>query len=99
MNNVDDVKKIESALKAINELEILAKSTKPTDLKSFCEEYNSKWKSRVDEAVALTDGPLSSIILKLVPYLRILLSVIKSLQLVVEQYCQIANAVEHPKNE
>lgn len=99
MSNINDVKKIESALKAIDELETLAKSTTPKDLNNFCEEYNSKWKARVDEAVAIIDGPLSSIILKLVPYLPILLSVIKSLQMVVEQHCQITNAVEHPKSE
>ncbi|MCQ8228704.1 hypothetical protein [Pantoea trifolii] len=99
MSNIENVNKIESALKAIDDLEILAKSTRPADLNGFCGEYNYKWKNKVDEAVAIVDGPLSPVILKLVPYLPILLSIIKSLQLGVEQSCQVTNAVEHPKSE
>lgn len=31
--------------------------------RKFCEEYCAKWKTKIDEAIALVDGPLSNIII------------------------------------
>ncbi|HDC4838777.1 TPA: hypothetical protein O8U60_003488, partial [Enterobacter cloacae] len=51
------------ALKAIKDLEVLAKDPGIMDVENFCEEYCSKWKTKIDEAIALVDGPLSNIII------------------------------------
>lgn len=99
MGNSNDIKKVEAALKAIKDLEVLAKEPGLMDVEHFCEEYDSKWKAKIDEAIALVDGPLSDIIIKLVPYLPLLLTVIKSLKLIIEQSCSMKLGVQAAKDK
>ena len=42
-----DIEKIKAALNAIEELEQIARSTQPADIKNFCVEYNKTWKKKV----------------------------------------------------
>lgn len=92
-----DIEKIKAALNAIEELEQIARSTQPTDIKNFCVEYNKTWKKKVDTLLALIiDEPISSLLVKLVPYLPTLLVIINMLKAGVEQYCQLHLAEEPP---
>ena len=85
-----DIEKIKAALNAIEELEQIARSTQPADIKNFCVEYNKTWKKKVDTLLALIiDEPISSLLVKLVPYLPTLLVIINMLKAGVEQYCQL----------
>ncbi|WP_242014693.1 hypothetical protein, partial [Klebsiella pneumoniae] len=91
-----DIEKIKAALNAIEELEQIARSTQPADIKNFCVEYNKTWKKKVDTLLALIDEPISSLLVKLVPYLPTLLVIINMLKAGVEQYCQLHLAEEPP---
>ena len=92
-----DIEKIKAALNAIEELEQIARSTQPADIKNFCVEYNKTWKKKVDTLLALIiDEPISSLLVKLVPYLPTLLVLINMLKAGVEQYCQLHLAEEPP---
>lgn len=91
-----DIEKIKAALNAIEELEQIARSAQPADIKNFCVEYNKTWKKKVDTLLALIDEPISSLLVKLVPYLPTLLVIINMLKAGVEQYCQLHLAEEPP---
>ncbi|MET6736738.1 hypothetical protein [Klebsiella variicola] len=92
-----DIEKIKAALNAIEELEQIVRSTQPADIKNFCVEYNKTWKKKVDTLLALIiDEPISSLLVKLVPYLPTLLVIINMLKAGVEQYCQLHLAEEPP---
>ncbi|HII0447510.1 TPA: hypothetical protein ACYX8N_000891 [Klebsiella pneumoniae] len=91
-----DIEKIKAALNAIEELEQIARSTQPADIKNFRVEYNKTWKKKVDTLLALIDEPISSLLVKLVPYLPTLLVIINMLKAGVEQYCQLHLAEEPP---
>ncbi|WP_227521609.1 MULTISPECIES: hypothetical protein [Klebsiella] len=91
-----DIEKIKAALNAIEELEKIASTAQPTDIKNFCVEYNTTWKKKVDTLLALIDEPISSLLVKLVPYLPTLLVIINMLKAGVEQYCQLHLAEEPP---
>ena len=97
MTQHTDIEKIKAALNAIEELEQIARSTQPADVKNFCVEYNKTWKKKVDTLLALIiDEPISSLLVKLVPYLPTLLLIINMLKAGVEQYCQLHLAEEPP---
>ena len=96
MTQQTDIEKIKAALNAIEELEQIARSTQPADIKNFCEEYNKAWKKKVDAALALLDGSTGALLVQLVPHLPMLLMIIKMLKEGVEQYCQLHLAVEPP---
>ena len=51
---------------------------------------------KVDTLLALIDEPISSLLVKLVPYLPTLLVIINMLKAGVEQYCQLHLAEEPP---
>lgn len=91
-----DIEKIKAALNAIEELEKIASTAQPADIKNFCVEYNTTWKKKVDTLLALIDEPISSLLVKLVPYLPTLLVIINMLKAGVEQYCQLHLAEEPP---
>ncbi|HGF0148209.1 TPA: hypothetical protein ACGBUC_002245 [Klebsiella variicola] len=91
-----DIEKIKAALNAIEELEKIASTAQPTDIKNFCVEYNTTWKKKVDTLLALIDEPISSLLVKLVPYLPTLLVIINMLKAGGEQYCQLHLAEEPP---
>lgn len=99
MTQQTDLEKIKAALNAIEELEQITRSTQPADIKNFCVEYNKTWKEKVDAALALLDGSTGTLLVKLVPYLPMLLMIIKMLKEGVEQYCQLHLAVEPPVNK
>ncbi|ASV19984.1 hypothetical protein [Klebsiella quasivariicola] len=96
MTQHTDIEKIKAALNAIEELEQIARSTQPADIKNFCVEYNKAWKKKVDAALALLDGSTGALLVQLVPHLPMLLMIIKMLKEGVEQYCQLHLAVEPP---
>ena len=96
MTQQTDIEKIKAALNAIEELEQIARSTQPADVKNFCVEYNKTWKKKVDAALTLLDGSTGALLVQLVPHLLMLLMIIKMLKEGVEQYCQLHLAVEPP---
>ncbi|MFB2930165.1 hypothetical protein, partial [Klebsiella pneumoniae] len=67
-----------------------------SDLFNKAVEYNKTWKKKVDTLLALIDEPISSLLVKLVPYLPTLLVIINMLKAGVEQYCQLHLAEEPP---
>lgn len=99
MSGDNDVQSLEIAFAAIDELAAFANTPFPAGRNEMCKVYYSSWKEKIDAALLILENPYIVIIIKNIPPVVALLTVVKALKSVIEQTCELSLGVEPAKTE